>query len=569
MRHRSVTLVLAATISLLVGAPALPALADDPVTLTVTGLPDETSGTTSLGDLWGAGLVLGVEPSDPAVASIRVTATPWGGDEVLIAEDDSAPFEIPWVPSQTLEPGRFVLNVWAYDANGTLLAVAGRGRVIGAPRPTLQVWNGLESSPTTHELDPASAFVSWRLNLPESTSYRSAVARLDGAVVYTWLPWGEVPSDSFGLSSGQSPVIDPARVPVGKHRWDVTVTDWAGYVTTGSATFWVDTPASLAPLSITDAAGRPVTSSTWVLAGSTLRVRTSITTSPAFDLGVTEWSVQADEGNGTVPALAGLNNPADMARYPCLTTPTKCPAPIWINRTWTVGTWAHTSTAHVDAYAQAGGVPVEASASYRLYPQSTSVMRSSARTANAGSTVTLSGRLTRVQAGTGLADQPGIGGEVMVLQRRLAESTTWTTVTAVKTPSSGYVTATFHASHNAQYRWYHADHVGSAGPSTSAAITVNARPAVSVTVLTTAPSARSATSVRIASSKPQAGATLTLQRWTGSAWKTIATARQGSTGTATVRVTLPAGTVKLRAVAAATVAYAQGTSAVTVVVVRR
>ena len=580
MRHRSVAAVLAAALSLLVGLPALPALADEPIMLTLTGLPDAQQRATSLGALWDDGLVLGVEASSAAVASVRVTAltTNSDGDDdtVVVREDDSAPFEFPWVPSQTLEPGRFGLLVQGFDADGALLASDGRSLVFGAPQPMLSVWNGLESSPWTHGLATQPAFVSWRVNLPESISYRSAVAKLDGKVVHTWFPWGDISPDRWGLSSGQSPTLSDDLVPIGKHRWDITVTDWAGYVTSRSTTFWVDTPLSIAPLRITDTAGRTVTPSTWVLAGSTLRVRTSISASPAYapptyDGGVSSWSVRADEGNGTVPALAGVNNAADTAHYACLNGQSSiCPAPISIDRAWKVGPWSSTGVGHVEASAApSAGDATQASASYRIYPQSTAVMRSTARTVRAGSTVTVSGRLTRVQLGTPDRDQPGIRGEVMVLQRRLALSSTWTTVATATTSSAGNVSATIPADRNAQYRWSHADHTGSAGPATSAAITLTTSPAVTLTRLTATPNARSATSFRLSSSKPQSGGSMSLQRWTGSAWKTIASAKQSSTGTATVRVVLPAGSVKLRAVAAATPSYGQGISASATVSVRR
>lgn len=577
MRRRAVAPVLVATLSLVLGFVAPPASADEAPTLTVTGLPDQDSGVTPLGDLWENGLVLDVEASSSAVTSVRATVVAEGvGEGLVIGEDGTAPFEIPWVPSQTLDAGRFGLLVEGFDADGAAIAAEVRSVVLGAPRPTLTVANGWETSPATRQLVGDPTFVSWRLTLPESVSYRTATARLDGKVVYTWFPWGDVSPSTRRLSYGQSPVVSADLVPVGEHRWDITVTDWAGYVSTGSTTFWVDNPLSLAPLTVTDTAGRQVTPSTWVLAGSTLRVRTTITASPAYatpvhDGGVVAWSLWKDEGNGTMPSLAGDNNAADTARYPCLNGQSAvCAAPVTIDRTWKVGPWARTSTGRLGAYATPStGQTVEASATYRIYPQSTAVMTSTARSVGAGSTVTVSGRLTRVQLGTPTASQPGISGEVMGLQRRLALSTTWSTVATARTSSTGAVSATTAVSRNAQYRWVHADHVGIAGPALSSAVTLKASPAVSLTRLTASPTSRTATSVRLVSSKPQPGASIVLQRWTGSAWTTIARGSQSTSGAATVRATLPAGTVRLRAVAVATSSYDRGVSSTATVTVRR
>ncbi|MBC7290303.1 MAG: hypothetical protein H5T83_03055 [Actinotalea sp.] len=348
------------------------------------------------------------------------------------------------------------------------------------------------------------------------------------------------------------------------------MTDWAGYTNTASTTFRVDHPVSFSPLRITDAAGRAVTPTTWVLSGSRLRARTTISVSPAYTGGIRSWSLWVEEGNGT-PALAGINDWDDRTRYPCLTVPasaTTCSGPVTIDRTWHVGDWASTSRGRVAGYT-IPGPEVGTHASYRIYPRSTSVMRTTARAVPVGSAVTVSGRLTRVEVGTLPADQPGIAGEAMVLQQRPAGSTAWTTVGSATTSSTGAVGVTVRPARTTEYRWRHADRVGVAGPSTSPVVKIGARPAVSLAVLTSTPTARAATSVRMTSSRPQAGYTLRLQRWTGTEWKTLTTAPQSTAGTATVKVLLPAGTVRLRAVAATTPSFAQGVSPTVAVSVRR
>ncbi|MFD6178267.1 MULTISPECIES: hypothetical protein [unclassified Isoptericola] len=584
MRRRPTTprLAIASLLALILTATLLDTAAvaaeatSDPAPLTLTGLPDVAAGTsvTPLGAAWSTPMTLTLTGDTSHVASLALSSVQDDSSETpkrSSAVDAVPPFELDWTPSQHHDPGRIGLAVDATLDDGTVVRVAGR-TLIGAPRPTISVWNDFASSDRSHMLVGEQSFVTWSADLPPDAHYRSAVARLDGEVVYRWYPWGEASPQSYGPSRGQSPTLEQARFARGRHQWDVTVTDWAGWTTTGSTTFVVEDPLAWSPLVITTPSGTRVTPSSWVLSGTRLRVRTTLSASPAWsDPAIDTWMMWSTEGNGE-NHLSGVNT-SDEARYACLGSGgrTPCAFPLAVDRSWEAD-WAWQSTGTVYATANGSNTSqAEATATYRLYPATQIVAgAASVDVVDKGGSATLRARLVRRQPGTADGKGPSFTGEKLVLERHQAGTSTWTRVGTYTTGGRDRVaTATVRPSATTVYRWRHADRVAVAGPAVSRTRTVKVRPAVTVKVVTAAPSARKPATFRMTSSVPARGGTLSLQRRSGTTWKTVGTAKQDSTGRATVSVRLPAGPVLLRAVASATIVSVRAVSPTRTVTVAR
>ncbi|WP_129782728.1 hypothetical protein [Promicromonospora panici] len=544
-----------------VPAPAFAAEDDADPVLSVEGYPPPASGSRGivpLGDAWDDELHLTLSGDTTRVRSFWVEAQDVDSPIFRSTVDTEAPFETRLVPADTV-PGKDVsVTGYATLDNGSLLQIDSGTHLVGGDLE-LEVWPGTQLSPDHHLLNLSAATVraEYRSDVHRFVGLRSGELRLDGAVVDTW-------QRAFGSSS---PVIGRTtsagtgdQLTLGTHRWDVTVTDWAGRTATASTTFQVDEPLTMSGPTITDAAGRRVTASSWVLDGARLRYRTSVTRSPAYD-GTLSWEVWAENGNGGYP-VAGLNNDADLNAYPCLDRAT-CSFPRTIDKTWFASWCGRTRTQVTTTLTHRSqrfpSEPTVWTDRIRVYPRSAFALTNGTRaTVTAGTAVTLAARL----------QTPGVNvsrrfpGEAVVLEKRRAGSAAWTAVTTRTTSSTGAVSAKVTPSSNSLYRWRHADHVGVAGPATSAATTTNVRPKVTLSVRTAQPSARSLTTIGVTSSKPQRDTSIYLQRLVGGTWRTIDVKEQGSTGTVTFRVRLPAGTVKLRAKTTPTTAYATGTSTV-------
>lgn len=549
-------------------APALAAeIEPDPV-LSVEGYPLSAPGTwdiVPLGDAWDDELTLTLGGDTARVRSFWVEAHDVHSSIVRSGVDVEPPFTTSLVPADTVEGKDVFVTGFVTLDDGSLVQIDSGTHLVGGDLE-LQIWPGTKASPDRHVLNLGTAPVraSYESDVHRFVGLRSGELRLDGVLVDSW-------QRAFGSSS---PVIGRTtsagtgdQLPLGTHRWDVTVTDWAGRTARASTTFQVDEPVTTSGPTITDAAGRRITPTSWVLDGTRLRYRMSLTRSPAYD-GTLAWNVVAENGNGGYD-IAGLNNYSDLVAYPCLDTST-CAFPRTVDKTWSAS-WGGRSTTKVTTTLnhQSQRFPSEPTVrtdSFRVYPRSTFVLTSSARsTVTAGTSVTLS---TRLQT-PGVAFSRTFPGETVVLERQRAGSTGWTTITTRTTSSTGTASAKVTPSSNSLYRWRHADHVAVAGPSVSATTTTKVRPQVTLSVRTARPSTRSHTTIGVTSSKPQQDTSIYLQRSVGGTWRTIGVEEQDSTGAVRFQVRLPAGTVKLRAVTTPTTAYAAGTSTVRTLTVDR
>lgn len=561
----------AAVLTLLMAAtPALAFATEDaadPV-LSVEGYPLPAPGTWAvvpLGDAWDDALTLTLGGDAGRVRSFWVEAHDVDSPIFRSDVDTEAPFATSLVPADTVDGKDVFVTGFVTLDDGSLVQIDSGTHLVGGDLE-LRIWPGSKVSPDDHllNLSTVSVRAMYESDVHRFVGLRSGELRLDGEIVDTW-------ERGFG---SVSPVVSRTtsvgtgdQLALGTHRWDVTVTDWAGRTASASTTFQVDEPITMSGPTITDAAGRPVTVSSWVLDGTRLRYRTSLTRSPAYD-GTLSWDVWAENGNGGYP-VAGLNNYADLNAYPCLDDAT-CTFPRTIDKTWDASWGGRTRTDVTTTLSHSSqrfpSEPTVRTNSFRVYPRSAFVRTSSTRTTvTAGAATTLSARLQT----PGVAFSRVFPGEVVVLEKRPAGTSTWTTVASRTTSSTGTVSVRVTPSSTTQYRWRHADHLGVAGPSTSSTTTASVRPKVALSVRTTLPTSRSLTAIDVKSSKPQRDTSVYLQRLVGGTWRTIGVEEQSSTGAAAFRVRLPAGTVKLRATTTPTTAYLAGTSPVRTLSVRR
>lgn len=567
-RLRLAALAVTSAMVLTGAVPVATASDESSPALSVEGFPPGVPGSwdvSSLGDAWDEELHLALAGDTARVRSFWVEANDLGSTIVRTAADTAAPFTTGLVPADTVEGKNASVTGFVTLDDGSVVQV-GSGMLIVGGDLELQVWPGSKASPDDHLLNLAVAPVRavYESDVHRFVGLRSGELRLDGEVVDIW-------QRGFGSSSpltGRTTTVGTGdQLTLGEHRWDVTVTDWAGRTATASATFQVDKPVTMSGPTITDAAGNRVTATSWVLEGTRLRYRMSATKSPAYD-GTLAWDVWATNGNGGY-AVAGSNNYSDTVALPCLDT-SACTFPRTIDRTWVAG-WAGRATTEVTTTLSHSSqrFPSEPTArtdSFRVYPRSSFELTSSTRTTvTAGTATTLSTRLRT----PGVTFSKVFPGETIVLEKRAAGAVAWTQVASRTTSSTGTASVKVTPSSTTQYRWRHADRRGVAGPSTSATITRSVRPKVALSVQTARPTSRSLTTIKVTSSKPQRSTSIYLLRLTGGTWRTIGVQEQSSAGAVTYRVRLPAGTVKLRAVTTATTTYAAGTSAVRTLSVRR
>lgn len=563
--------VVVTSVALLVCSGAVPAVSaevePDPV-LSVEGYPPSVPGSwgiAPLGDAWDEELSLSLAGDTTRVRSFWVEAHDVESPIVRSPADTEAPFMTSLIPADTVEGKAVSVTGFVTLDNGSVVQIDSGTLLVGGDLE-LQIWPGSKVSPDNHllNLSTVSVRAMYESDVHRFVGLRSGELRLDGEIVDTW-------ERGFG---SVSPVVSRTtsvgtgdQLALGTHRWDVTVTDWAGRTASASTTFQVDEPITMSGPTITDVADRPVTASSWVLAGTQLRYRMSVTRSPAYD-GTLSWNVWAENGNGGYD-LAGSSNYADTIAYPCLDN-SACTFPRTVDRTW-VAEWGGRTTTQVTTTLSHSSQrfpsePTVRTNSFRVYPRSAFVRTSSTRTTvTAGAATTLSARLQT----PGVAFSRVFPGEVVVLEKRPAGTSTWTTVASRTTSSTGTVSVRVTPSSTTRYRWRHADHRGVAGPSTSSTTTASVRPKVALSVRTALPTSRSLTAIDVKSSKPQWDTSVYLQRLAGGTWRTIGVEEQSSTGAAAFRVRLPAGTVKLRATTTPTTAYLAGTSPVRTLSVRR
>ncbi|MFE7509285.1 hypothetical protein [Promicromonospora sp. NPDC057488] len=567
-RQRLAALAVVSAMVLVGAVPAATASAETDPVLAVEGFPPGVPGSwgvSPLGDAWDEELNLSLTGDTARVRSFWVEVNDLAGTIVRSDADTEAPFTTGLVPADTVQGKHAAVTGFVTLDDGSVVQTDSGTIVVGGDLE-LQVWPGSKASPDNHLLNLAFAPVQavYESDVHRFVGLRSGELRLDGEVVDTW-------QRGFGSVSpitGRTTSVGTGdRLTLGKHRWDVTVTDWAGRTASASATFQVDEPVTMSGPTITDSAGNKVTAASWVLEGTRLRYRMSVTKSPAYD-GTLAWDAWAEHGNGGYP-VAGLNNYSDMVAFPCLDT-SSCTFPRTVDKTWDAG-WAGRTTTEVTTTLSHRSrlyvpEPTVRTDTFRVYPRSAlEVTNASRATVTAGAATTVSARLRT----PGTSFFRVFPGESVVLERRPAGSSTWTTVTSRTTSSTGTVSAKVTPSSTSQYRWRHADHRGVAGPATSKATTASVRPKVTLSVQTARPTSRSLTSVKATSSKPQRNTSVYLQRLVGRTWRTIGVEEQGTSGAAAFRVRLPAGTVKLRAVTTPTTAYLAGTSSVRTLSVRR
>jgi len=504
-------------------------------------------------------------PTDVTVTSVDWIEVREAGASTLLAT--TSPTEsLTWVPFPPGTEGEVAISaaIHVQNVDGETVLDAGRHCYAGGARASLEGWIegwiGGTDRTTSVNLPPSDQcpLLAWRLG-PESGAGADSTVPGVGRVVVEHA--GAVVSSTvygpgsawWSVRSGNvTPRCDLTRY--GTYDYTLTVTTRTGFEYSTVLTANVVPGIEVVGPRLRDASGRAITPSTWVLSGSTVRYDATFSTRLASN-GITQWSVDGLNGNGQT-MIAGYNNASDRAKYPCLGTGQQCGSTVTIDRTFRANRYKSDSyTVRTYASSEWGrDNEHETTASFRIY-QRGSLSAPASRTIDRGTSTTLVSRLTKT---IDYAGQPvrGVSGEKVVLQSRPKGATTWKPVRTLTTDAQGSVRTTVKPSVNAQYRFVHADHKGVVGPATSATTLVLVRAKASVTVTTARPDHRRMTTFRVTTSPKDPGATVTIQRQYGSGWRTVATGKTSSAGTATLSGKLPAGQVNVRVMKSITDRYA-------------
>jgi hypothetical protein len=162
------------------------------------------------------------------------------------------------------------------------------------------------------------------------------------------------------------------------------------------------------------------------------------------------------------------------------------------------------------------------------YPSVLTGSAASATKVGTGKTVTLQAVLRDGRDQQVLANRP------VALQTRTRGTTTWRTVATAQTTASGAVSAAVAIPYSTEARWVFAG-AGQFEPTTGRTVTVNALPTLTLCCSTTIKLGKSYTFTDSISAK-KSGLVLTLQRKSGTTWKTAATCKTSSSGTCKITV---------------------------------
>lgn len=466
---------------------------------------------------------------------------------------DTAPFTVAWTPA-SVDSSLDEVSAQVHLVDGTTLTSVSRCYVVTVGGSYSVATLGHPAVGETLYRVPSDTMI---LNVDtDGLAPRRISVTENGKTLYT----GPEMAYTLNPSALYQWIDTAAATTPGTEHLVVSLTDWSGRTLSKPVDVVTVPAATIADPTVTTSTGAKVAAGGWVLEGSTLRYRTTVAVpaTPSWLPGIDSWQTIASGGGADTQIVSGEGAATTTAATACLRTDTKDDCGERVSIDGTARAVSDDGTGRFTLTTVAGSTWGGATRSVTLHVYPASVLGlhgPSSATVTRGRSVKLS-VLLRERYG----DENPVGGETLAVQFRAATWKTWHTVTTVTSSGSGWKSVSVTPTANGSYRVVHADRPGHAGPSTSPAVAVHVRGTVRITAVTAHPTRRHATTVKVTTSPAESGATVRLERWTGSHWRSVATARTSSSGRARLSAELPRGTVKLRVVRAATARYSTAVS---------
>jgi hypothetical protein len=496
-----------------------------------------------------------VRPDGRPVTAVRL----YWGDQPLRQSDGTVTWGNGTLATATTAPYRMTLTFAGVPRSGSLTAVAyddlGDYAVASVPvvvhpglalsvrpdpgYPNQTVINGAAPIVDFSAAEPADA--NPNPNLPGFWIAGYALV-VDGTTVRSW-SWPDPDPACGGCTprpqiAGWMPVALAGDDP---HTLSLTATDNAGVTSTTSTTVMVDKGLTIAA---------PTWSESATTAGTALSDGQVIRLLPAGHSGYLHLSAQTLTSGSWVQADEIDIDGQQVSLAQDCTTFVGCSTRLDAARPWVPTPGRHTLTVHISTPATTATLTRTLS----VLPAAVLKPGASTLTVAAGQQATLTAHLTRYDTA-----QP-VAGQTVTLQWQAAGTTTWSTVAARSTSSTGAASVTVTPTGNGAYRWVYAQTtamIGATSPSERVSVTTKVTAKASTTTL----SHTATLKITVTEAPKESGVLLSLQRYvTGTGWVTIATTHESSTGTATFAVKLPTGSQTLRVVKAATTRYATSIS---------